>query len=119
MTLHLALLSIAAMCIAGCCASPENQRLVPTSTIVRLEPQPTTRREFQDAEQQGDLISATGRGIALGIGDQPIQMQGGEALHVLRVDPRTGEVLVCRLDYHSLARLSPEGLEAETTTYGR
>ena len=117
MTRYLALVSIAAVCLAGCCSPPQARRFVPGSTVVRVEPQPTTRREFQDAEEQGCLIAATGMGMAFGTGDQPVQMQAGEALHVLRVDLRTGEVLVRRLDDHSLARLSPEGLEARATTF--
>ena len=117
MTRYLSLASVAAVCIAGCCSSPQARRFVPSSTVVRVRPQPTTRREFQDAEQQGYLIAATGLGLAFGTGDQPIQMQAGEALHVLKVDPRSGEVLVLRLDDHTLARLSSEGVEVRTTTY--
>lgn len=106
---YLTLFSVAAVCIAGCCSPPPARRLVPSSTVMRVEPQPATCREFQDAEQQGYLIAATGRGAAFGTGDQVIQMQEGESLHVLRVDPDSGEVLVRRLDDHSLARLSPTG----------
>ena len=118
MTGYLALVSSAMVCLVGCCSPPQARRFVPTSTVVRIEPQPTTRREFQDAEQRGYLVAATGHGVAFGIGDQVIAMQEGEALHVLRVDPDSGDVLVRRLDYHTLARLAPDGLEVRATTYG-
>lgn len=119
MTRKLVLLSAASVCLGSCCSSPQARRFVPASSVMRVEPQPTTRYEFQAAERQGDLIAATGRGLAFGIGDQAIQMQPGEALHVLRVNPDSGEVLVRRLDYHSLARLSLDGLEVRATTYGQ
>ena len=84
-----------------------------------MEPQPTTRRDFRDAEQQGYLIAATGRGAAFDVWDQPTRMYEGQALHVLRVDAESGEVLACRRDDGKLVRLSPDGLEVQTTTYGR
>ncbi len=86
---------------------------------MRVEPQPTTYAEFQDAEQQGCLIAATGLGMAFGLGDQPVRMQAGEALHVLGIDARSGEVLVRRLEYYTLARISAEGLEVKASAYGR
>ena len=92
---------------------------MPTSTVVRVEPQPTTYAEFQDAEQRGCRIAATGRGVAFGLGDQRVDLEAGETLRVLRVNPRTGEVLVRRLEEHTLARLSPDALEVRTTTYSR
>ena len=104
--------------INGCCSPAPERRVVPTSTVVRAEPQPTTYAEFQDAEQRGCLIAATGRGVAFGVGDQRVYPQAGEALHVLRVNPQTGEVLVRRVDEHTLARLSSDALEVRTTTYG-
>ena len=115
----LTLLSFAAVGLAGCCSPDPEQRVVPTSTVMRVEPQPTTLREFKDAEQLGCFITATGRGAAFGIGDQPVQLDKGEALRVLRVDLRSGEVLVRRLDHHTLARVSPDALEVRATTYGR
>ena len=110
--------SVAAWCLASCCAAPPVQRFVPASSVVRLEPQPATRREFQDAEQQGYAIVANGRGEAFDALDQPVQMYKGQAVHVLRVDPESGEVLACRNDDHKLVRLSPDSLEVEMTTYG-
>ena len=117
MTRWLILLVVVASCIAGCCSPPQARRFVPARTVVRAEPQPTTRREFQEAERQGLLVAATGRGGAVDALDQPTRMDAGEALHVLRVDPDSGEVLACRLEDHKLVRLSPDGLEVEDTTY--
>ncbi len=119
MTRFFLLLSVAAVGLAGCSCPPPARRFVPTSTVGRVEPPPISWGEFQDAEQRGCLIAATGRGVAFGPGDQSVEMTAGEALHVLRVDPRSGEVLVRRLDDHTLARLSPDGLEVRATTYGR
>ena len=115
----LALFCLIAIGAVGCCSEPPSKRVVPTATVARVEPQPTTLDEFRAAEAQGNLIAATGRGVAFGLGDQPVEMQAGEALHVLRIDPRSGEILVRRLDTLSLARLSPVGVEVRATTYGR
>ena len=92
---------------------------MPASSVVRIEPLPVTRRGFQDAEQQGYLVVATGRGAAFDVWDQPVQMCKGQAVHVLRVDAGSGEVLACRYDDRSLVRLPPDSLEIETTNYGR
>ena len=119
MTRCLIFLNVAAVCLAGCGSPPQARRFVPASTVVRVEPLPTTRREFQQAEQQGYLIAATGLGPAVNFWDRPVQMCNGEALHVLGVDADSGEVLVRRLDDHTLARLTLAGLEVRATTYGR
>ena len=120
MTRCLIFCNFAAWCLAGCCcAPPQAQRFVPASSVVQIEPLPTTHRGFQDAEQQGCLVVATGRGAAFDALDQPTQMYEGQAVHVLHVDAESGEVLACRQDDHKLVRLSPDALELETTTYGR
>ena len=50
-------------------------------------------------------------------GINPSKCIRARGLHVLRVDPDSGEVLACRLDDRKLVRLSPDGLEVEATTY--
>ena len=91
---------------------------MPASSVVRVGPLPSTGREFRDAEQQGYVVVATGHGAAFDALDQPTPMYAGQAVHVLRVDAESGEVVACRHDDGKLVRLSPDGLEVETTTYG-
>ena len=107
----------AALCTAGCSTPAPELRFVPTATVYRVEPQPTTSGEFRDAERQGYLIAATGSEMALGIDDLPTHLEAGAPLHVLQVDPRTGEALVRRLDDNTFARVNLEGLEVRATTY--
>ena len=117
MTWYPALLTAVALCVAGCSTPTVEVRFVPTSTAVRVEPQPTTYHEFRVAEREGCSVVATGVGVAYGIDDRCIQFQPGQRLRVLRVDPATGEVLVRRLDDNALARMTAEGVEARATTY--
>ena len=112
-----AIVGLAGLCLAGCATPEAEVRFVPSSTVHRVEPQPTTGAEFQDAERQGYLVAATGRGEAFGVDDLPTQLQANERLHVLRVDPSTGEVVVLRLDYSTVACVSFEGVEVRRTSY--
>ena len=114
---YLAVCGSCAVCLAGCSTPTAGVRFVPRSSVVRVEPQPTTYREYREAERQGFLVAATGRGLAEGIDDLPTQMHDGEGLHVLAVDPATGEVVVRRLDDNTLARVDQAGLEVRATTY--
>ena len=109
-------LGVAALWLAGC-STPPPVRFVPGSTVFRADPQPTSLGEFREAERQGYLVAATGYGPAYGVDDLPVKMQAGERLHVLRVMPDRDEVLVQRLDYHTLARVGRDGWELRGTTF--
>ncbi len=93
--------------------------MVPSRTLVRVEPQPATGPEFREAAGRGLLVAATGIGWAFGMDDRLTRLQPGERLRVLRVDASTGGVLVYRLEGQTLARVSQDGLEVLATTYGR
>ncbi len=92
---------------------------MPTSSVVRIGPLPSTSRGFRDAEGQGYVVVATGHGAAFDAWDQPTLMYEGQSVHVLRVDAESGEVVACRHDDGKLVRLPLGDLEVETTTYGR
>ena len=44
-------------------------------------------------------------------------MQAGERLHVVRIVPDVDEILVKRLDYHTMARITRAGLEVRGSTF--
>ena len=113
----LVILGLIMLILAGCSTPATEVQFVPSSTVFRVEPQPTTYGEFQEAERQGYLVAATGFGLAIGLDDLPTHVQAGERLHVLRVDAVTGEVLVRRLDYNTIVRVNFEGVEVRGTTY--
>ena len=113
----LACISLILFCMAGCSAPPQQVRFVPSSTVFQVEPQPSTTEEFRETERGGYLVAATGRGTAFGADDLPTVLQAGERLHVIRGIPDADEILVKRLDYHMLARISRDGLEVRGSTF--
>ena len=117
MTRSLALFSLSVLCIAGCSNEPTVLQFVPSRTLYAVEPQPVTYHEFHEAERQGYLVAATGNAVAYDLDDLPTPIATGAPLHVLRVDPATGEVVARRLDDHTIVRLNPAGVEVRGTTF--